>query len=258
MQEISLPQTLETFAAEVLARDPVELARIADFVRVLSGDKQPEFLPDQSPRVPLLFIPGLRTRPFLETSALPYVRALETHAEEIGRELRAILDDEAGLIPYGTNPDEPGDKAQVKGWDAFYLYRDFQPTKEAQERCPKTVEALSSYPVALEAYFSVLRPNTRIPRHTDPSNFVLATHLPLVVPPSCAIRIAKEERTWDVGRCLLLDTSFVHEAWNESDRPRVTLNIDTWHPDLSRKELDALMWLVKRLFPLFRAALKQT
>ncbi len=41
------------------------------------------------------------------------------------------------------------------------------------------------------------------------------------------------------GKCILFDDSFLHEANNASDKPRVVLIIDIWHPDLFDAEVSA-------------------
>jgi aspartyl/asparaginyl beta-hydroxylase (cupin superfamily) len=42
------------------------------------------------------------------------------------------------------------------------------------------------------------------------------------------------------GRAFVFDDSFVHTAWNESDRPRFVLYFDFFHPDLTPQEVWAL------------------
>ena len=36
---------------------------------------------------------------------------------------------------------------------------------------------------------------------------------------------------------MVFDDSFYHEAMNASDKPRVVLIVDVWHPDLSDEEV---------------------
>jgi aspartyl/asparaginyl beta-hydroxylase (cupin superfamily) len=38
----------------------------------------------------------------------------------------------------------------------------------------------------------------------------------------------------------VFDDSFRHEAWNLSDRDRIVLIVDLWHPDLSDDEVELL------------------
>ena len=41
---------------------------------------------------------------------------------------------------------------------------------------------------------------------------------------------------WHAGNCLVFDDYFTHEAWNRTDKERLVLIVDVWHPDLAREE----------------------
>jgi aspartyl/asparaginyl beta-hydroxylase (cupin superfamily) len=59
----------------------------------------------------------------------------------------------------------------------------------------------------------------------------------------CGIRVGGEERTWQVGKCLVFEDSFEHEAWNDGNETRAVLVVDLWHPDLTSIEIQALRGL---------------
>jgi aspartyl/asparaginyl beta-hydroxylase (cupin superfamily) len=82
----------------------------------------------------------------------------------------------------------------------------------------------------------VLAPRTRIPPHTGVTNARATVHLPLVVPPGCGFRVGPETREWVPGSAWVFDDTIEHEAWNESDLPRLILIFDVWNPLLSREE----------------------
>jgi aspartate beta-hydroxylase len=67
--------------------------------------------------------------------------------------------------------------------------------------------------------------------------------LPLIVPDSkkCAIRVGDETHYWEEGKLIIFDDSFEHEAWNESDKPRVVLMSDIPNPNwgYSAEEISA-------------------
>ena len=84
--------------------------------------------------------------------------------------------------------------------------------------------------------FSLLKPQTRIPPHTGVSNARLVTHLPLIVPPACGFRVGNSIREWVPGKAWVFDDTIEHEAWNESDKLRVVLIFDIWHPHLTPAE----------------------
>jgi aspartate beta-hydroxylase len=91
-----------------------------------------------------------------------------------------------------------------------------------------------------EAIFSILGPGAKILPHRDFSNVYLTYQLGLSIPPQCAICVGGEERTWKEGKSLIFDTSYEHEAWNDSNSPRLILLVDFFHPDLNEAEQEFL------------------
>jgi len=66
----------------------------------------------------------------------------------------------------------------------------------------------------------------------------LICHLPLSVPPDCALRVGNETREWREGELVVFDDTIEHEAWNDSDVPRAVLIFDVWNPELTALEID--------------------
>src|SRR5690606_17937362 len=84
------------------------------------------------------------------------------------------------------------------------------------------------------------------------TNTRVVTHLPLVVPDDCRLRVADHIHAWRPGRCFTFDDTFEHEAWSRSGATRVILLYDVWNTDLTRAEQEALALLVKGLGELDR------
>ena len=95
------------------------------------------------------------------------------------------------------------------------------------------------------AFFSALKPGTHIPPHNGATNTRLTVHMPLIIPPDCALRVGEETRTWEPGKLLLFDDTIRHEAWNFSDRLRVVLIFDVWHPMLTELERELVSQTVQ-------------
>lgn len=95
--------------------------------------------------------------------------------------------------------------------------------------------------------FARQAPKSRVARHSDGRNFVLTAHLGLKVPEggveTCWIECAGVRKSWEEGKCVVLDTSFEHETSNQSDEDRHVLIIDFWHPDLTQSERNALSFI---------------
>ena len=143
---------------------------------------------------------------------------------------------------------------EKEDWKALYLYRKGAVTAEARSLVPLSTGVIEEHAIRprrifplLESHFSTLLPGAVIPPHCDLWNFSINLHFAVDIPPSCAIRVGGEERTWQEGKCLLFDYSFLHEAWNRSDRPRTCLLVDLWHPEVTLPEREAIVALVTEI-----------
>jgi len=92
-----------------------------------------------------------------------------------------------------------------------------------------------------------MKPHTSIKPHSDFTNFVLTSHVPLVIPENgnnkCRLSVGDETRQWIEGKVILFDTSIYHDAINESDEMRYILMLRVWHPDLTNDEREALQFI---------------
>lgn len=232
----------------LVARFPArELERVQGFLDILRGDSPEMVRLDHLQRatVPNLFFPSLPSRPWHDPALLPWIAALERAWPRIRAEYLALGPDDLGDYenPYVLADGDVTDAARPRGWNAFYLHSSFRPVERNLARCPYTAEILRTLPIAKEALFSILQPGTRLPTHADEYNFMLTCHLGIDIPEGCGIRVGDITRTWREGECLVLDTSYLHEAWNESRARRAVLLIDVWHPGLTETEVAALRFL---------------
>ncbi|UXI68306.1 aspartyl/asparaginyl beta-hydroxylase domain-containing protein [Tahibacter amnicola] len=135
-------------------------------------------------------------------------------------------------------------------WNAFFFYRHGARNDANAARAPHTMAVLDSLPVvrirghAPETLFSVLTPGSHILPHCGVTNTRLVVHLPLIVPPGCALRVGGLDHAWQEGKVVVFDDTYEHEAWNRSDSTRVVMILDTWHPDLTDVERAAITDLV--------------
>jgi hypothetical protein len=193
------------------------------------------------------FFPELPQVQFFDRRQFPWVDALESKSAAIRAELGAILGAGAGFVPYiRGEADRPSfdirGLLENPGWSAFYLIKDGVTVAENAARCPVTIAALHDVPLCRidnrtpSVLISLLRPGVRIPPHHGFMNARLICHLPLLVPPQCALRVGNETRAWHEGQVVIFDDSMEHEAWNLSQEPRAVLIFDVWRPELSEQE----------------------
>jgi aspartyl/asparaginyl beta-hydroxylase (cupin superfamily) len=200
--------------------------------------------------------PGLCELEFHPRSLFPWLEQIEARTQVLIEELRAVMSAErAELVPYVQYEDHlPMDQWRpLNGnldWTAIHLIKNGVTVDANARHCPRTMELLRGLPQpsiprsAPNAMFSLLAPNTSIPPHVGVSNARLVCHLPLVVPEGCWFRVGAQTRQWKVGEAFVFDDTIEHEAMNPTDELRVVFIFDTWHPDLSDVERDAVAALI--------------
>jgi aspartate beta-hydroxylase len=184
----------------------------------------------------MAWYPDLPARPWWDPAAIPLACDLTANAAAIAAEFRAL---DSAYFHVETEP-----IARQGGWDVCMLF----------ERGRKNDEVCNAMPIATAviernrtvrdlaglAYLSRLAPHARVAPHRGPTNQRLRCHLGIDVPEGCGIRVGDETRTWREGGCIVFEDSFEHEVWSESDRERIVLIVDLWHPDLTDDEVALL------------------
>jgi aspartyl/asparaginyl beta-hydroxylase (cupin superfamily) len=220
--------------------------RIGASIAHLTG-QAPLYRPEPS----FLTVPELPAPPFLDRADTPWLGELEAGWEALRDEAAALIGDPARFRPYVANP--PGTPLNQwqgldhnRDWGAFFLWRHGVRDAANCARLPATAALLDRMPLlrvggrAPNAFLSRLAPRTRIPAHNGVTNSRVTVHLPLIVPPGCGFRVGPETRQWVPGRAWVFDDTIDHEAWNDSDEPRVILIFDVWNPFLEPEECDRL------------------
>jgi aspartate beta-hydroxylase len=236
-----------------------ELARVEHSLAIYFLDR-PANIADPRQKPKFLYFPGITSQPYYPRQHFPWLEALEDATDSVRAELRAVLANEQSLESFlGDVPATAGQGMlgasgdQDPAWDAYFFHRHGLRNDTHCAACPRTAALLDALPLvrirdhAPEALFSVLSPGTHILPHTGVTNTRLVTHLPLIVPPDCAIRVGGQQHAWQEGRCVTFDDTWEHEAWNRSGQLRVVLILDSWHPDLSEVERAAVTDLVEAI-----------
>ncbi|CAM5583642.1 Aspartyl beta-hydroxylase OS=Rhodanobacter lindaniclasticus OX=75310 GN=B1991_18360 PE=3 SV=1 [Rhodanobacter lindaniclasticus] len=232
------------------------MTRVEQCLAIYLGE-QPLAPPDPRQRPKFLYFPGVPSQPYYPRERFPWQAGLEAGATAIREELQAVLSQSRDLESF-LRTDSPQATAELlrssgtegAAWDAYFFHRHGERYDEHAAACPRTAALLDALPLAYvrehspETLYSVLRPGTHILPHRGVTNTRLVTHLPLIVPADCALRVGGEVHEWQAGRCVTFDDTFEHEAWNRSGETRVVLILDCWNPDLTEIERVAVADLV--------------
>jgi beta-hydroxylase len=171
------------------------------------------------------------TTPYLDPSLLPALDALRAEWRTIRDEALALFRE--GRIKKSDGYDDLAFNSFFKnGWTRFYLKWYDAPLPSARAYCPKTSELVQKTPGVVAAMFALLPPRARLGRHRDPFAGSLRYHLGLSTPNSdlCRIVVDGEVYSWRDGEHVVFDETFVHEAFNDTDVPRIIFFADVERP----------------------------
>jgi aspartate beta-hydroxylase len=243
----------EAALAPIRERAPNELTRVDETLAIYLFEKKADY-PNDRQRPKFLYVPQLPAQAYFARALFPWYETLERETATIRGELNALLGENQNFEPFLKFDSQDQVPKYLGGekpnWNAFFFYRHGKRYEENCVRCPKTTAILESLPLvriaehAPEICYSILTPDSHILPHHGSTNARVVTHLPLIVPPACAIVVGGEKHVWEEGRCITFDDTFEHEAWNRSDRTRAVLILDVWNPHLTAIEREALTALI--------------
>ncbi|MBC2669992.1 aspartyl/asparaginyl beta-hydroxylase domain-containing protein [Novosphingobium piscinae] len=207
----------------------------------------------------VLNYPYLPAIQFFDRAHFPWLAQLEAATAIIRTELQALLaEGGGGFAPYvryppGAPVNQWGELNHSDAWAAAFLTEHGRGNATLRAHCPQTAAVLDSLPLfdlpgrGPVAFFSLLKPHTRIPPHTGATNIRSIIHLPLIVPPGCTFRVGNETRPWREGEAFAFDDTIEHEAVNPTDALRAVLIVDAWNPFIGTAERDLIRRWVHEL-----------
>lgn len=196
----------------------------------------PMFIADQDlpdgQRPTLFWAPGLTAKPWWPADPLARLEG----------SWRTILDEFNQLRASGAAPEQIRGGSIQGDWCVWQLLDEGVWRDDNCELCPQTTELLKALPVCDSAlgyvYFSVLGAETFVAPHHGATNAKLRAHLALDVAAEAGLRVDQTIQQWETGKAVLFDDSYEHMVWNSaSDRERVVLLVDLWHPELCTQEV---------------------
>jgi aspartate beta-hydroxylase len=229
------------------------LQRVERCVRVYLNEER-AVSPDPRQQPTFLYFPGLPATAYYDRALFPWIDGFEAETPRIREELLAVLPSERGRERVFGNDDV--ESANLRGgdeppsWTGYYFWRHGERREDNCTACPVTAAALDTVSLTRvrehgpEVLFSVFTPGTHLLPHRGVTNTRLVAHLPLLVPPDCALNVGGEVHVWQEGRVVVFDDTYEHEAWNRSKQTRVVLIMDVWNPHLTDVERVAVTELV--------------
>jgi aspartate beta-hydroxylase len=207
----------------------------------------------------VLNYPALPAIQFFDRALFPWLPRLEAATPVIRDELKALLAaGGGGFAPYvryprGAPVNQWSELNHSDAWAACFFIEHGVPKPVLRQHCPQTAALLDALPLldlpgrGPVAFFSLLKPGTRIPPHTGATNIRSIVHLPLIVPDGCSFRVGNETRAWVEGEAFAFDDTIEHEANNPTTDLRAVLIVDAWNPFISEGERALIRRWVREL-----------
>lgn len=188
--------------------------------------------------------------PFIGTEHFPFLSEFEDKWEAMRDEVREVLKHRDAIPGFEQISPDQHRIAKAQQWKTFILYGFGQQLEKNCKQAPITTEILSRVPNVQTAWFSILAPGYHIPAHTGVTKGIVRAHLGLIIPQErekCRIRVDDQIKAWENGKVIVLDDTYEHEVWNDTDEERVILLFDFDRPMGWRgRFLNKLMlWLMK-------------
>lgn len=210
-----------------------------------------KFEPSNQSQPHIWWMPGLKRSPFWEAS------------EHSGLEKIATVFESSTIIEVLQHEYKNAcsrrslwkeNKIPNGAWKLFCFYDQGSKLVANCDICPHTtrlLESINDFMIGCvygNAMISVLEPGSQIEAHTGPCNFRLRCHLALFENKNYMVQVGTEVRSWEKGKLMVFDDSYVHRVWHErssgdSTDERVVLIFDVWHPDVSLCEQQSLSYL---------------
>lgn len=179
--------------------------------------------------IPAYLLSRVSTKSHLQISEFPQLQLLQDNWQVIRDEALALH----GQGHIGIKGDLPGSSFYRDGrWTSFYLKIYDNDLPSAKALAPKTRALVDQVPGMNLALFAVLNPGKSLSRHHDPFALTVRYSLGLSTPndKGCGLVVNGEDYTWRDGDSIIFDETYLHSAYNNTDRPRVILMTDIDRP----------------------------
>lgn len=188
--------------------------------------------------------------PVTDPREFPWVEALLEEMPAIRAEADRIMRFQRAVPPFRDfAPGHERIAPNEDDWRSFFFWGYGYPMPENQARCPVTANALAKVPGLVSALFSVVAPGAHIRRHKGVTKAIMTPHICLRAPSDaekCQMDADGVKIVWCEGEAVVIDDTFPHEVWNNSDETRVNLLVQFRRPmrQPGRWLASLVVWLV--------------
>lgn len=175
----------------------------------------------------------VETTPIVPHEQFEFLDKFTENWEVIAREARDVLKFRDAIPAFQEVSKDQYRIATGKNWRTFILYGFGKKMEKNAKMAPQTTALLETIPTLQTAWYSILSPGYHIPAHTGVTKGILRAHLGLIIPKDhekCRIRVGDQIKAWREGELFILDDTYNHEVWNETDEERVILLFDFDRP----------------------------
>jgi beta-hydroxylase len=179
--------------------------------------------------IPAYLLSKAPIQPFTDRKYFPELQLLEDEWAVIRDEAQKLYDE--GFI--GVGDDLPGSSFYKSGrWKSFYLKSFENEIPSAYELAPKTMALIDQIPSMNMALFAALMPGKELKKHHDPFAFTFRYSLGLITPNSdqSGLTVDGNDYHWKDGESIIFDETYMHSAYNHSDKVRIVLMTDVARP----------------------------
>jgi ornithine lipid ester-linked acyl 2-hydroxylase len=172
-------------------------------------------------------------RPIHANEDFSFLAPFTENAEAILAEANSILKHREDIPAFHDISPDQMKISKGTGWRTFFLFGFGQRLERNCSQAPVTARLLERVPHLQTAWFSILAPRYHIPAHRGVTKGILRAHLGLVIPQKaedCYIRVGDQIKIWRKGQIFVMDDTYEHEVYNNTDDERVVLIFDFDRP----------------------------
>ena len=163
----------------------------------------------------------------------PWIAEIVKAVPDIRRELDHILMKEEAIPPFRDFA--PGHEriVEAQDWRSFFFWGYGYPVEPNIARCPNTARAVARVPGLVSAIYSIVAPGAHIRRHCGVNKSIMTAHIALKVPGDaerCRMEVDGVHIVWREGEAVVIDDTYPHEVWNDTNESRAVLLIQFRRP----------------------------